>query len=59
MKTIRRFISAGLAVPVMVLTILYVQAAHGEVHEYKLENGLKLLVKEDHRAPVVVIHRKI
>lgn len=25
-----------------------------QVHEYVLENGLKLLVKEDHRAPVVV-----
>ncbi|MDE0284102.1 MAG: pitrilysin family protein, partial [Gammaproteobacteria bacterium] len=25
-----------------------------EVHEYNLENGLKLLVKEDRRAPVVV-----
>jgi len=25
-----------------------------KVHEYKLDNGLKLLVKEDHRAPVVV-----
>jgi zinc protease len=24
------------------------------VHEYKLDNGIKLLVKEDHRAPVVV-----
>ncbi|MEW6352763.1 MAG: pitrilysin family protein [Pseudomonadota bacterium] len=24
------------------------------VHEYKLDNGLKLVVKEDHRAPVVV-----
>ncbi|CAK0748349.1 zinc protease [Gammaproteobacteria bacterium] len=24
------------------------------VHEFRLENGLKLLVKEDHRAPVVV-----
>ena len=24
------------------------------VHEYQLENGLKLIVKEDHRAPVVV-----
>ena len=31
------------------------QTAPGsEVHEYMLENGLKLLVKEDHRAPVVV-----
>ena len=25
-----------------------------EVHEFTLDNGLKLLVKEDHRAPVVV-----
>ena len=24
------------------------------VYEYELDNGLKLLVKEDHRAPVVV-----
>ena len=28
--------------------------AQSTVHEYKFENGLKLLVKEDHRAPVVV-----
>ncbi|GAB6041011.1 M16 family metallopeptidase [Endothiovibrio diazotrophicus] len=28
--------------------------ASAEVHEYTLKNGLKLLVKEDHRAPVVV-----
>jgi len=28
--------------------------APGAVHEYTLTNGLKLLVKEDHRAPVVV-----
>lgn len=25
-----------------------------QVHEFKLENGLKLIVKEDHRAPIVV-----
>ena len=29
-------------------------AVQAEVHEYDLENGLKLLVKEDRRAPVVV-----
>ena len=29
-------------------------AVQAEVHEYNLENGLKLLVKEDRRAPVVV-----
>jgi zinc protease len=28
--------------------------ASGSVHEYMLDNGLKLIVKEDHRAPVVV-----
>ena len=28
--------------------------AAGAVHEYELKNGLKLIVKEDHRAPVVV-----
>lgn len=28
--------------------------ASGPVHEYQLDNGLKLIVKEDHRAPVVV-----
>ena len=29
-------------------------ASVGDVHEYQLANGLKLIVKEDHRAPVVV-----
>lgn len=29
-------------------------AAAAEVHEYVLDNGLQLYVKEDHRAPVVV-----
>ncbi len=28
--------------------------AAGQVHEYFLDNGLKLVVKEDHRAPTVV-----
>ena len=28
--------------------------AGGEVHEYRLDNGLKLIVKPDHRAPVMV-----
>jgi zinc protease len=35
----------GLVVPQLVLA---------QVHEYTLANGMKLLVKEDHRAPVVV-----
>lgn len=29
-------------------------AVFANVHEYELDNGLKILVKEDHRAPVVV-----
>lgn len=29
-------------------------ASSSEVHEFKLDNGLTLIVKEDHRAPVVV-----
>ena len=29
-------------------------AKDAAVHEYELENGLKLIVKEDHRAPVMV-----
>ena len=43
-------------VNVLVLLILnlVITPAGAEVHEYVLENGLKLLVKEDHRAPVVV-----
>jgi zinc protease len=31
-----------------------VSSAEGLIHEYKLENGLKLIVKEDHRAPIMV-----
>ncbi len=28
--------------------------AGGTVHEYRLDNGMKVIVKEDHRAPIVV-----
>jgi len=31
-----------------------VSFAEGVIHEYKLDNGLKLIVKEDHRAPIMV-----
>jgi len=34
--------------------LLIACAGRADVHEYLLDNGLKLLVKEDHRAPVVV-----
>jgi zinc protease len=38
----------------MIITTL-AQAA-GAVHEYALENGMKVIVKEDHRAPIVASH---
>ncbi len=39
----------------LVLGLFAVPAlAGGAVHEYKLDNGLKLIVKEDHRAPIMV-----
>ncbi len=40
--------------PLMLLGLLLPGLALANVHEYELDNGLKLLVKEDHRAPVVV-----
>ncbi len=39
---------------VLLLVLLVPPLLHAEVHEYQLDNGLKLLVKEDRRAPVVV-----
>jgi len=38
----------------LILLASVVSQATAQVNEYVLENGLKLLVKEDHRAPVVV-----
>lgn len=41
------------AVLMTLLTLISYQAL-GQVQEFKLNNGLKILVKEDHRAPVAV-----
>ncbi|KAF0190628.1 MAG: peptidase M16 domain-containing protein [Gammaproteobacteria bacterium] len=38
----------------LVLTNSAIGADRVPVHEFRLDNGLKLIVKEDHRAPVVV-----
>jgi zinc protease len=38
----------------LMLVIMNQGHALASVHEYRLDNGLKLIVKEDHRAPVVV-----
>jgi zinc protease len=39
---------------VILLLGSHLALASGAVHEYRLDNGLQLIVKEDHRAPVVV-----
>jgi len=39
---------------VVLLSVGAAQASDPTVHPYQLDNGLKLIVKEDHRAPVVV-----
>ena len=42
---------------IWILFLLFYTAAAfagGKVHEYKLDNGLKVIIKEDHRAPIVV-----
>lgn len=38
----------------LALVLITPGLAVANVHEYQLDNGLKILVKEDHRAPVVV-----
>jgi zinc protease len=45
-----KYIVAGLSL----LLSVQVHAATPSTHEYRLDNGLKLIVREDHRAPVVV-----
>jgi len=41
-------------IAIILLTGSKLVLAAGPVHEFYLDNGLKLVVKEDHRAPVVV-----
>lgn len=45
-------VSVLLLLSLMVSKLSYASA--GEIHEFKMANGMKVLVKEDHRAPVVV-----
>jgi hypothetical protein len=51
----------GLKLPIMALAALLATVAipalakpSDNTHEYSFDNGLKLIVKEDHRAPVLV-----
>ena len=39
---------------VLLLALLPAVAVAETIHEYKLDNGLKIVVQEDHRSPVVV-----
>ncbi len=49
MKTSRRY---SLLMGLWVVSISWL--THAEIQEFKLDNGLKIVVQEDHRAPVVV-----
>ncbi len=53
MRRYQSVLFSGLLTGCLLGSAFFVQAK-SKVHEYELSNGLKLLVKEDHRAPVVV-----
>jgi len=53
MKMIARR-TVGLCLSVLCLPLLAVAAEPQPTHEFSLDNGLKVIVREDHRAPVVV-----
>jgi zinc protease len=53
MKKIRK-LSSWRRIIGMSLLLGLSQQVVAQVHEFELENGMKLLVREDHRAPVVV-----
>jgi len=48
------FLKPGVAAVMLLCPALSAYAEDGKVHEQVFANGMKILVKEDHRAPVVV-----
>ena len=48
------WVKPGIAAMMLLAPVLSAYAEDGKVHERIFSNGLKILVKEDHRAPVVV-----
>jgi len=48
------FLKPGAAALMLLCPAFLVYAEEGKVHEQVFANGMKILVKEDHRAPVVV-----
>ena len=51
----KKFISCLLLVVPVLFGSIPAQAAQPITNEFKLDNGLKIIVREDHRAPVVVV----
>ena len=49
-----RFISFVVLSLVSVFNVNLAVASVSDIHEFKMANGMKVLVKEDHRAPVIV-----
>ncbi len=48
------FIKSVLVIAIGITGLVSAPVMAAEVHEYELDNGLKLFVKPDRRAPVVV-----
>ena len=46
--------AAGLLLSTVLLPLSALAAEPQPTHEFRLDNGLKVIVREDHRAPVVV-----
>ncbi len=54
-KFIRKYALVRLTLTLLAPTLLLLTStAFAEVHEFKLDNGMKVVIKQDHRAPVVV-----
>jgi len=54
MTTVLRFLGKLSVLFIVVSSSVFSQAARSSVSEHTLGNGLRVIVKEDHRAPVVV-----
>ena len=54
MTTVSRFLTTPSILFIVILSGLFSEAACASTSEHTLGNGLKVIVKEDHRAPVVV-----
>ncbi len=53
MQRLASFLSTASQLLLLALLATPLQAAPGTIHQYQLDNGMRILVREDHRAPVV------